>query len=181
MADSGLTYQHNIPSIARVLAARQRRHANLQPFFASTGETIVRRWFARQFATNGAVSGQRWQPLSPVTLALKAKRGRAKMGILRDSNRLWASLTKRGAPESVVAATRDSLTVGTTVRQPGPGPAYAALHQRGYSITSMFGRRLTRKRRVPARPIVPDTLPEIWKTEMARGLAKYLDGGGDAV
>lgn len=130
----------------------KRLVVNLQPVFEGPIDASVVQFFTRQFASSGRIGGEPWAPLRPVTLMLKRRRGRENMGILRDSNRLWASLTKRTGPETVMSATDERYERGSS-------NINALRHQAGYTQTHIFGRLRRHPREVKPRKIVPDTLP----------------------
>lgn len=66
-----------------------------------------------------------WPPLKPSTLARKKRKGTADKGILRDSDKLYASLRKGGVG-NVNRDLPDGVQRGTSVK-------YAQWHQRGTS------------------------------------------------
>ena len=142
------------PTQALLLRIR-RRAADLTPVFDGPIANRVYAMFGKIFATAGAYAGQAWAPLMPSTLASKARIHREHMGILRRYNTLWASLTKRGAPQGYRLATRNSLTIGTSV-------AYAAAHQEGGG-------------RLPRRAIVPDDVPAGDVAEWEQLMVQHLE------
>lgn len=151
----------------------QRLGPGMRDVFDGPVDRIVLGFFSAQFESHGAAGGTPWAPLSPVTLALKARRGRAEMGTLRDSNRLWASLTKRASPDGVLAVTETSYRRGTRV-------PYAAFHQDGWTSTSIFGHRRKHPpaRPVPARPLIPPGgLPLGVRQSVVAAIDRYLETG----
>jgi phage gpG-like protein len=132
--------------LGRVLAASR----NLQPVLAGPVNESVNEFFVRQFDSEGAYGGEKWKPLSPLSLKLRQRRGHGRGGILHDTGRMWASLTKLGlGPDAIRRVTAQSLERGTSV-------PYAISHQKGFK-TRIFGRG--RKRKVPKRVIIPDPMP----------------------
>lgn len=139
----------------RLLDQIARKTKNLTPLFEGPLTNRIHAFFGEIFATEGAVLGSPWAPLAPATLAAKTRVHRANMGILRRYNTLWASLTKRGAPQGVRVVRPDRLIIGTSV-------PYAAIHQEG-------------RDRVPQRVIVPDELPAKESRAWESLLARYLE------
>lgn len=164
-----LTAVVDVAGAREVLRGVRGAVKDLSPVFRGPIDRATTQALVQQFETKGVrLNGAPWQPLSPVTIALRTRvivrkgaartvnrAGRARAGFstpLRDTNRMWASLTKSGAPEGLRVITPSSYERGTRV-------PYAAKHQRGFTITQMFGRSLKAPKRVPARPIVPTNLP----------------------
>lgn len=146
----------------------KRSLVDLTPFFDGPIDASVVQFFTRQFASSGKVGGQPWAPLRPATLALKRRRGRENMGILRDSNRLWASLTKRAGPQVVKNVTLDSYERGTS-------DVKAVFHQEGFTQTHIFGRLRRHPLTVKPRVIVPDPLPNALVTSWEKLLVRYIE------
>lgn len=114
--------------------------------------------FIRQFASEGAWGGRSWPRLRPATIRARQKPGRGRGGILRDTNRLWASLVKVG-PESIRLIEPQRYERGTIV-------PYAFRHQIGD--------------RVPVRQIIPDPMPEEVLNTWERILADHFAGVTEA-
>ena len=131
------------------------------------------RFFQRQFRTEGREGGDPWAPLRPATIRIKRDAGRSRMGVLRFSNELWASLTKLGGPKAVVNISKKAFERGTSVQS--GGVPYPALQQEGFTIDSMFGRPLRTRVQVPARKIVPDEMPVRVIREWESLTAKFLE------
>jgi phage virion morphogenesis protein len=133
MAGTSITLSARItgaPEIARRLDALLRVAGNRTPTIRKIGAAIL---FStqRRFEREQAPDGTPWRPLAPATLAARGRGGTPQ--ILRDSGRLYASLTYR--------ATNDEAAVGTNV-------VYGAIHQ--------LGGRAGRggKAAIPARPFL---------------------------
>lgn len=148
---------------------------DMTPVFGGPINASVDTLFRRQFESEGSYAGARWAPLRPVTKQLRTRRGHGRGGILRDTNRLWASFTKLGlGPEAVKVVTSESLERGSTV-------PHARFHQTGFVsrtfvVIDADGNPIPLRRKrpqgVPARPIVPDRVPpalvKAWETFIAR-------------
>jgi len=145
----GTTAKIDPPGFFKKLA---KQTTDLTPLFDGPIDASVVQFFTRQFATSGAAGGQPWKPLRPATVRLKRAAGRENMGILRHSNRLWASLTKRTGPDVVLNVTRDRYERGTS----DPKAVY---HQEGFLMETIFGRRLRHPRRFAKRVLVPEEMP----------------------
>ncbi len=147
----------------------KRRLTDLSPLFDGPIDASVVQFFTRQFASSGKIGGYPWAPLRPATIALKRRRGRENMGILRDSNRLWASLTKRTGPQVVKNVTSDRYERGTSDPKALP-------HQTGFTQDTIFGRQRRFPRTVKPRIIVPDPLPRHLVTAWEKLTVKHILG-----
>lgn len=152
---------------------------NLTPVLAGPVNASVNDLLVEQFKTEGAVGGKKWAPLAPVTVRLRKRRGHGRGGILRDTNPLWASLTKLGlGPDAVKRVTNSTLERGTTV-------PYARWHQTGYMsktfvILDALGEPIPLFRpipkKIPARPPVPDPVPRKYITIWEELIVKFVEG-----
>ena len=147
---------------------------DLRPILGGPITNSIHQFFRRQFDSQGAAGGEPWPALRPTTLALKARGARGGMGILRASNRLWSSLTKRGGADQIRVVKPHLLEIGTQVAS--GGFPYPAAHQEGYTQTTVFGKARKRPLRVQQRKIVPDQLPagmvKAWETLIARRIER---------
>jgi len=159
----------------RILRGVRGRAADFSLFFDQRVDPDVVMFFRKQFASEGTEGGTPWKPLRPTTIKLKRAAGRARMGVLRFSNELWASLTKRAGPKVVKIVTPRQYTRGTAVQS--SGTPYPALHQEGYSIDTVFGRRMQFPRVVPARPLVPKEMPTSYVNRWQSLAAKFIETG----
>ena len=148
----------NVAPTRGFLLKLKRKVTDLTPVFDGPIANRVHEMFGKVFDSEGSYAGTPWAPLSPRTMKDKERIHRGGMGILRRFNTLWASLTKRNAPQGYRIATGQSLAIGTSV-------PYAAAHQLG-------GLRL------PKRPIVPETVPPQDLNEWAGLIVKHLEGSG---
>lgn len=182
-----LTGTVDLSGALRVLSEIGGALTDVSPVFAGPIDAATTRAFEAQFATKGTrLNGAPWQPLSPTTIALRTRIvtrkgqqmltnrvGQARAGfgaILRNTNRLWASFVKSGGPESVRIITPSTYERGSRL-------ARAALHQTGFTITSMFGRVLRMPKQVPARPLVPANLPADLVGEFEGAFLRFLRDG----
>ena len=147
----------------------KRRLVDMTPLFEGPIDASVVQFFNRQFASSGRVGGQPWAALRPTTLKLKRQSGRENMGILRHSNRLWASLTKRAGPDVVRNVRSDRYERGTS----DPKAIFA---QEGMTQTTIFGHQRQHPRRVKPRVLVPDPLPTGLVNAWESLAAKYILG-----
>lgn len=130
------------------------RTKDLRPAFDKI-DKHVSTVFRRQFATEGAFGGQKWDPLKPATIKSRQKAGGNRGGILRNFNRLWASLVKIG-PESIRIVRPKYYERGTAV-------PYAESHQEGEGV--------------PIRHIIPDPMPESVVRTWEKVIADTIAGG----
>jgi hypothetical protein len=163
---------------ARELIKRVRAAIlDLRRVWVDTARPLVSRFFERQFATAGAEGGTPWAPLSPATIAYKARFGRADMGILRFENHLWASLVNAPAPMGIEEITPDHYTRGTADPK-------AALHQSGFTVKGWgrihfkggsYPNRFETPRAVPARLLVPPQLPPAYVNELTQAIVADVE------
>lgn len=156
---------------------------DLKPVFAGPINQSLDDVFKKQFNTQGAAYGTKWRSLAPVTVALRRRRGHGRGGILRDTNRLWASFTKLGiGPDAYKDVGSHHIERGTTL-------PYGKYHQTGYTAKTFVviggkGRNihpiaLRRKtpKAIPARPIIPDPMPKKITDEWAQMIADFVTAG----
>lgn len=162
--------------VQRVLEAL----GDLRPAFAGPVNQAIDDFFTKQFDTEGQHGGLKWEPLRPVTQMLRQRRGHGRGGILHDTGRLRASLEKGGkSAEGEFAVTKSSLRRGTRV-------PYGRFHQTGSVLKTLAVGKdaqdqpiIIRLRgssvRVPARPIVPDRIPDAIVDQWAKLVGDYLE------
>jgi hypothetical protein len=146
---SGITAKIDPPGFFRRL---REQTTDLTDYFNGPIDASVLMFFRRRFMSGGEIGGERWAPLRPATIKLKRQSGRENMGILRHSNRLWASLTKRAGPDTVLSITPDRYERGTS----DPKAIY---HQKGFTMKTIFGRPFKYPRKLVARKLVPEEMP----------------------
>jgi hypothetical protein len=105
-----------------------------------------------------------------VTLALKARAHRDKMGILRRENVLYRSLVNRSDSAGVKEVTARTARFGTSV-------PYARRHQDGWLVTQVFGRPVEAQHNVLPRKIVPKELPATTAKKITLAAMDYLRDG----
>lgn len=159
------------------------RATDLSPVLAGPINKSVDTLFTRQFDSEGQYGGTRWAPRAPVTQLLLRRPGHGRGGIGRDTNRMWASLTKGGSgPEAIRVVTPTSLERGTTV-------PYARWFAAGYVSKTFVAvgadgqpvplyRR--RPKRIPARPLVPNPIPDVIVRVWQRLIETFIAGGKSA-
>lgn len=130
------------------------RFDDFRPVLAGAVLSTLRTMERTQFDSRGSLGTPVW----PMTLAASTIREKHRLGfgnkpMMRRTDRLYLSLTKRHA-DAVVEPTEDSLTFGTRV-------PYARFHQTG-------GPRL------PQRQVIPDPVPEATLAEIRESLRDYL-------
>ncbi len=103
-------------------------------------ERVVLDMERRQFETEGAYGGERWEPLNPSYAELK-RREHGELGILRRNDVLFTSLTRKGALGHFYNAGPNFVEVGTTI-------PYGEYHQRGHESPT----RLPRRKVIPTPP-----------------------------
>ena len=107
--------------------------------------TLVKQNFVIKSAGGTGIDGDPWAPLSPSTLAARARKGTGSKfyaAILRDTGVLFNSL--------YAEVSSDEIVIGTNTE-------YARYHHEGTS-------------RMPARPLWPRPLPRVWLEEIRDAL-----------
>lgn len=137
--------------------------SDFQPFWNDVLDPNVTEKFQQQFGTFGANGGTPWAPLRPATLEYKARYSRQDMGILRFFDVLFRAWTVPGGQGSIRVLTPASYTRGVS----GGAVPYAIFHQTGW-LASRWGRvQFRTPHEVPARPVLPDPVPQAWIEEWA--------------
>lgn len=171
----------NVAGALKALTFAQRAAADLTDVMGGDVNQIVDEYLTEQFATEGKAGSTPWAPHSPVTRALRQRRGHGRGGIGRDTNRMWASLTKLGlGPDAVKDVTPDGLVRGTKV-------PYARFFAGGWKsvtvpivgptgeIATIVRRKVPRQ--IEARPIAPaDGLPSPYVTRIEQAIADFIVG-----
>lgn len=150
---------------------------DLTPVLQGPINTSLNDVFVKQFDSEGAAYGTKWRSLSPATIALRKRRGHGRGGILRDTNVLWASMTKLGlGPNAVRVVTARSLERGTTLKyglyqQTGYlSKTFAVLTKRG----DIVGLRRKKPKQIPARPFIPESLPSAVTDGWAKMIGDFI-------
>lgn len=159
----------DLSAVESLLDSLKHAMTDLTPVFRGPIDASVTNFFRAQFDTEGKTGGTPWARLSPVTIAMKEGNGRGRAGadtVGRDTNRLWASLTKSGAPMGIRVITPKEYRRGTRVH-------YARWFHEGYTQRSIFGRAFRQgSLKVPPRPLVPESFPapivRAWEGMIAR-------------
>lgn len=121
-------------------------------FWTDSFAPLFYREMVDQFVSEGALTGDRWAPLSPAYEIWKRKHFPG-AGILMRSGQLKDSLMGSDAPGAIFRATSDSLEIGTSV-------GHGRYHQLG-------------TRRLPQRP--PLRVDQAFVTNIGRSLNKYVE------
>lgn len=173
--------QVNVAGALDKLSAAAKAAVNLKPVLGGPINASIDELMRQQFDSEGAAMGTRWAPLAPVTLKLRERRGHGRGGILRDTNRLWASLTKLGlGPDALLVVTDASIERGTKL-------PYAQWQQTGYLsktfvVLDKAGNAIPLKRKtfkqIPARPIITEDIPPEFLADWQRMIAEFIAKGG---
>lgn len=138
------------------------RFDDFTPVLTGSVLTTLRSMAQEQFDSKGALGTPVWPlTLSPRTIREKHRLGFGHKPMMRRTDRLYFSLTKRH-PDAVVEATEDTLTFGTRV-------PYAAPHQSGSSRYQ--GDTLVV---LPQRQVIPDPIPTRFVDQIRAHLTAWL-------
>lgn len=157
-----------------LLDAEQVLATDLTRVFQGPIDARTTRFFERQFATRGSAGGTPWPAISPLTQKLRSRSGHGHEGPtvpMRDTNVLWSSYTKAGGPDGIRVIDPQHYARGSAV-------PYASSHQEPRLVTSLFGRPLRNPKAVPARPVVPEILPDDYLLGVEQDVATHLETGG---
>ncbi len=159
-----MTITVNVADALSKIDVFARKTSDYRPVLQGEVNASVNEFFVNMFAGEGANTGAKWAPLAPITVLLRKRAGHGRGGILRDTNRLWASLTKLGlGPEALRAITPTSLERGTLV-------PYARWINAGYTSKTFVaigadGLPVPLRRKVPKliapRRLIPEITPGI--------------------
>jgi Ni/Co efflux regulator RcnB len=169
MADNFSVTIEGDEALDKLLNGIALRGDDMRPLFRGPIDKSVTLMFRAQFASSGAFGGAPWAPLRPSTRQWRQRRGGNRGGLehpLWDTGEGKASFEKVG-PNSFRDITTASYERGSMLPR-------MALHQTGYTITQWGGHRLRHPRRVPARPIIPDPIPEFILSSWATMIEDYL-------
>jgi hypothetical protein len=148
----------------RKLARIRGRFANYKPVFDGPVNDLLRAFFKEQFRSRGAHGGTPWAPLSLRTLEIKRRlrdqNPGYKIAPLRRSDRMYQALLSRG---SVAGKQMIVTPKGMTFRMTED---YHRWMQEG-----------TPGGRVPARPILPDKMPESFMRKLRNIVTGYVVRG----
>ncbi|MBQ7593253.1 MAG: phage virion morphogenesis protein [Synergistaceae bacterium] len=150
----------------------------MKKYFSQVGRYVQSQTIHERFDKEQAPSGEKWKPLSSSRVKQRMKRHKSgNMKILQDTGELRRSIKYQADDEGV--------TIGSSLN-------YAKLHQFGgtitakregtykhnYSKTKREGERYsyTRQVRIPARPYLGITQPEV--DHIKELLIQYLKRGG---
>lgn len=164
-------------AIERAADGMAERLMDFTPYWEAVASPMISGWFQSVWATEGAnINGDPWAPLSKTTLALKARRNREHMGMLRDSDRLYQSLTVRGDADQLRDVSPSGLFYGTAANNAGaPYPLYL---QKGWTMHNIFRHQIEPPRDVPERPFVPaEALPDSWAAVLRATMLDYVHHG----
>jgi phage gpG-like protein len=114
---------------------------------------------------------ERWEPMSDVTKEMRRQgRRRHSPMLLRDTGRMFASVTRRGAANSVYTLTPQFLELGTTVRYApthqwgrDPMPAVANIREHTRTQTHAWGRPIEPRKvtvRAHTRNVILPRIPQ---------------------
>ncbi|MCA1492713.1 phage virion morphogenesis protein [Ensifer sp. NBAIM29] len=129
---SGISYKARLEDAAAraQLQSLIDRMENREGFLKNVGEHLLNS-VRDNFESESGPDGEKWQPLSPVTIALRERRGIGRAPILRVSGRLVGSYNYR--------ASNDDVRIGSSL-------VYAAIQHFGGEAGH------GRKGKIPARP-----------------------------
>lgn len=179
----------NLDEVTRALAELQLATRDLRPAFHRIDQDATA-LLREQFTSRGQrLLGHRWPDLSPLTVTLRvtkrmaSKRARARALAapnadqpLRDTGGLWASYTKPGAPYAVRIIDQLLYERGTTYTV--DGVPVAQLQHEGFTLARIFGHPFKGgPRHVPARPVIPETLPAPVLRTWEGYLVQYIERG----
>lgn len=159
------------PSVAGQLDRAKRLVTDLSEFYRGAAENAFTAYQTRVFATQGGENGVRWPDNHPLVKRMKQRTGRGRGGVGRDTNRMWASLTKRFGPDSLAQITPTTFTRGTSV-------FYARYFNDGTKGGKLPKEKTGLSRdvpwRLPARPLIVDPLPQSFVLDLQTRFDAYL-------
>lgn len=143
--------------------AVERRLKRMQGRFARWDEVLGElenkfiTFAKKQFATEGQAGGEKWEPLAPRTVAMKSKKGTLPNGVLRDTMEMYRMLTDKNTPLRQWRVTAKGAQVEFML------PRFK-FHQVG-------------TKRMPARPVYPDPLPDSFIRDLKNTITGFVVEG----
>lgn len=141
--------------------AAERRFARIAGRFARFGPGVADRVEAlfhaamrKQYQSRGRWGGMRWANLKSETVRRKKLAGTYHKGVLRHSDRLFDAAVHGVRPDFDMEIENDA--VRAVIRVP-----YAARHQEG-------------TKRMVARPLIPDPMPDSFLSDLRNVISGYL-------
>lgn len=158
--------------VTKLLRSLKARSRDLRGVFWKIDEQVTI-FFETQFESYGVMGGHPWPELAPMTILAKMRRGRGRAGpdaIGRDTNKMWAAFTKAGGPNSVRVIEPQMYERGER------GLPYVEPFSEGWLSKNVYKHKRKVAKRIPARPIVPTTLPVSLTGGWEGMIANYIDG-----
>ena len=140
------------------------RAADLTPAFAAGVDPYLTDQLETQFASEGAHLGEPWAPLAPATLAARTRNGHGRGGILRDTDALYNAFVNPFDSGAVRVVEPTTYARGVSI------PYYPFLHD-GIDTTA------SHRGGMPARPVVPYTMPDWMRDDIFSILARFVMTG----
>jgi len=161
----------NPPSVGKALDLRdamaflgdlETRARDLRPFFAGRVSPDMTALLVEQFESQGSRMrrGHGWRQLAPSTIQSKTKRGTVGNGILVDSGAMRRAFVDPHDPDAVEVLNQQRYIRSVS----GEAHRIAGYHQTG-------------TRRMPARPVMGDGIPEPIKRQWMAALQTYITTG----
>ena len=164
-----------LKKLERKLKAAQDMMRSLKPYWQQVGMYIQRQTIKERFEKEQSPSGEKWKPLSDMTIAIRRKKHpTGNMKILKDNGELRRSIHYE--------AGNNYVKVGSVLK-------YARIHQFGGSINVSNkqrrvlyrkGFRVGRTITIPARPFLGITDSEVKhiKSMFKSYIKRHITGGG---
>lgn len=138
------------------------RFTNFEPVMGGRVDVLARQLIRRMFETEGRASGRgQWQALSPNYLKRRVLPSKP---LLRQSDGLYEALTQRGNANQELTLSRNTYSL--TVAESSDIRARFIGHQRGVPSSNL-----------PARPMIPDPLPQTFIQSVRKAVKSYIVRG----
>ena len=161
--------------LERKLKATQDMLRSLKPYWQSVGSYIQRQTIKERFDKEQSPSGEKWKPLSEMTIAIRRKKNpTGNMKILQDNGELRRSITYEAGNNYVKVG---SVLKYARIHQFG-GIINVSKKQRGYLHHRGF--HVGRTIKIPARPFLGITASEVRhiKSMFKTYIFRRIKGGG---
>lgn len=139
----------------KLLRGLEKRFLNFRPVLKQSVYPALLDEIRTNFRTEGGLVRGGWQPLSPVTVAEKARLGFPAAALVRTGD-LLESLTNPSHPDHVATITKNKVTISASSGK------YRG-HDKGFPPTNL-----------PARQMVPDKIRNI--ALIRESISRYLHG-----
>ena len=171
MADQSIMRMGTTVTLTRarkLLDDVESKARDLRPWFHNHLDPDVTEFLRKQFETKGRWGGIPWAPLSQLTQQLRSRSGHGFGGPLRDTDGMYRRFTHSGGLGLRVIKQNEYRR--------GVVDDVAWRHQEGWTSRTIFGVPRATPVQVPARPVIPDPMPDHVVGMWEKSYADWVEG-----